>query len=651
MRTLLLSAILSAAALTQSKAQTIFTYGGTPVSESEFLKVYKKNNTTQSVDYSDKALRDYIDLYSLFRMKVQEANKMQLDTTGSVALELDNYRKQLARTYLTDDQVTAKLVEEAYNRSKEEIHVAHIVLMAPPQGDTVAVYRKIDSIYNVIVNNKGDFAALAREYSEDKGSKKNGGDVNFITALQTVYPFENVVYATPVGKVSKPFRTQFGYHIVKVIEKRPARGEIKVAQILLFTPKSAGEAGVAAARLKMDSVVAQLKKGASFESLVKKYSEDKYTVDKNGELPPFATGKMVPAFDQAAFALKNPGDISKPIETDYGIHLIKLLEKYPPLPFDSVKKELKARVDKDSRAQTARDHYFEKVKQSNGFKENPQAFESLVLQLKNIPDTGKKAGMFTPEMFKNNTATLFTLGGKNYVQSDFVSFAQASTRGKLSGSKEGIFRELYNMYQGKVVNDFQEHKLVDENPEFKSLMQEYRDGIMLFELMDRNVWGKASKDSAGLQAFYESQKNKYMWEPGFKGSIYTFSDEAAMKEGVKLLAKKDMTNEEIVKTLNNEKHANTISIQTGHYEFNKFTDIPQSKIVAGKATEAVKKEDKYVVIKADEVFTAPVAKTFMEARGYIISGYQDSLEKNWNAALRAKYPVKINEEVLQKIVK
>lgn len=655
MKKLMMTGFIALSLSTGTQAQTLFTYGTNPVTEAEFMKVYKKNNAAQKIDYSEQALREYVDLYSLFRMKVKEANDMSIDTSASVAGEIDNYRKQLAKSFLTDEEMASRLIQEAYTRSKQEVHVAHILLLTNSGADTVAIKKTIDSLYTVLSSGKGDFGALAKIYSEDKGSKNNGGDIGYVTALQTVYPFENAMYSTPVGKISAPFRTSFGYHIVKVLDKRESRGQLRVAQILISTPKSKGEEGIAAAKLKLDSLQKDLKKGLSFEQLVDKYSEDKFSKDKKGELPVFGVGRMVPAFDEAAFNLKNVGDVSKPVQTDYGFHVIKLLEKIQLKPFDSVRKEFKSKVENDSRAQYARDVYFEKVKQSNGFKENPKAWANITSQLKNIADTGKEVGTFNNKTFAiGGNTTMFSLAGKNYTQDDFTAYALSVTRGRLmaQASKENIMRELYTMYQSKVVNDFQEHKLVDENPEFKSLLQEYKDGIMLFELMDRNVWGKASKDTLGLKAFYETKKENYKWEPGFKGAVYTFKDEPTMKEGLKLLAKKDITNEEIAKTMNTENKRDAISIQTGRYEFSKFPDVARTKIVKGKVSEAVKKADNsYVVVKADEVYNEPVVKSFNDARGYIISAYQDKLEKDWNSELRAKYPVKVNEEQFKKLVK
>jgi peptidyl-prolyl cis-trans isomerase SurA len=655
MKKFILTSIVAIAFFESSRAQTIFTYGNNSVAESEFMRVYKKNNAAQKVDYSEKALREYVDLYALFKMKVAEANKQHLDTTSSVASEIDNYRRQLSKNYLTDEEMVGKLVQEAYDRSKQELRVAHILLLTKPGRDTLALRKTIDSIYTAATKGKVDFAVLAKAFSEDNGSKKNGGDIGYFSALQTVYGFENAAYNTAVGKVSEPFRTNFGYHIVKVLDKRAARGQVKVAQILIATPKSAGDAAIATAKLKMDSVQKELKNGASFESLVTQYSEDKFSKDAKGELPVFGVGRMVPAFEEAAFGLKNAGEVSKPVQTEYGIHLIKLLEKYDVKPFEAVQKEFKTKVDNDSRAQQARDLYFQRVKTTNGFKENPKAWETIVSQFNNIADTGKDAGQFSSNTFlKGANNTMFSLAGKNYTQNDFINFAGATTRGRVlaPGGKDVVFRELYGMYLTKVVNDFQEHKLIEENPEFKSLMQEYKDGIMLFELMDRNVWGKASKDSTGLKAFYEIHKDKYQWEPGFKGAVYTFKDEVALKEGLKLLAKKGMTNEELVKTMNSEAKRDAVSVQVGRYEFSKFTDVPQSKIVLGKASQGFKKADNtYTVVKADQIFKQKETKAFADARGYIVSAYQDKLEKDWNAALRAQYPVTVNEEELKKLVK
>jgi len=655
MRKLVLTCLASGLFITTGLAQTLFTYGNNPVAQQEFLRVYKKNSLNKQPDYSDKALREYLDLYSLFRMKVKEAELVHLDTVQSIGRELDNYRRQLAKNYLTDEQVTNKLVKEAYDRMKEEVHVAHILIMAPPSmtpADTMVAYRKADSLYKLLSKGKADFAALAKQYSEDRGSKDNGGDIGYMTALQTIYPFENAAYNTPKGKISAPFRTQFGYHIVKVLDRRPARGEVQVAQILVNVQKSKGEEGEKAAMARIDSIQRQLKAGASFEDMARKYSDDKFSVNEGGVLQPFGVGRMAPAFEAAAFELKNVGDVSWPVRTDYGYHLIKLLKKMPLKPYDSVAAQIKKKVDNDSRSQTARDIFFEKIKQKNGFKEYNDNYTAVNNLLKSLPDTGKAAGMFKASDYTGMNKPVFAIGGKNYSQYDFLSFADNLTRGRLVGPREAVVRDIYNMYVNRVVNDFEEHNLEDENEEFHNLMDEYRNGIMLFELMDRNVWGKASRDSAGLKVFYDKNKGKYTWDPGFVGAVYRFKDEAALNAARPILAKKDLKDEDLMKQINTENNPDAVTVQHGRYEFSRFKDVPQSALAKGKASEPVKNADgSYTVVKVDELYNTPTVKTLDEARGYAVAEYQDYLEKEWNEQLRKKYPVKVNEDVFKKMVK
>lgn len=652
MRKLVLTCLASGFFAASGLAQTLFTYGSHPVSKEQFLRVYDKNSINKKPDYSDTALRSYLDLYALFRMKVAEADLQHLDTTASIERELDTYRKQLSKNYLTDDKVTNALDHEAYDRMKQDIHVEHILILCPPGADTVAPYRRIDSIYHAIVDHKADFETLAKEYSEDRGSKEAGGNIGYITSLETVYPFENAIYATPVGKVSAPFRTQFGFHIVKILDKRPAVGEVKVAQILIESPKSKGPEGDAAAHARADSVEMLLRKGVPFEELVKKYSDDKFSVKDDGVIPAFGVGRMVPPFEKAAFALKRPGDVSEPVKTDYGYHIIKLLEKTPLKPYDSLEDQIKHKVSNDSREQHAKDAFFTTIKEKNGFKEYPVNLQEMVTKVENHKDTGKMANTFHASDYRFMDKPLFRLGGKDYLQNDFAGFMQSITRGHLTGNKGQIVRDVYKMYVDATVNDFEEHKLVDENPDFKNLMEEYRDGIMLFELMDRNVWSKASKDTIGLKAFYDTHKSKYMWEPGFEGVVYHFKNEASMKEGVNALAETDGTDEAILKRVNNNATPDGVTIQHGRYEFSKFKEVPQSELVKGKTTKATKNDDgSYTVVKVTEVYNAPMQKSLDDARGYVVAEYQDYLEKEWNDQLRKKYPVKVEEKVFRSMVK
>jgi len=631
-------------------AQTLFTYGANSVSKEEFLRVYKKNSLNKTPDMSDTALNSYLDLYSLFRMKVSEAEKEKIDTLKRIQDDLNGYRKQLAKNYLTDDNLTTRLVKEAYDRMKEDVRVEHILVSCPPGADTVAAYRKIDSIYHVIEAKKATFEQLAM-LSDDKGTREKGGDLGWITGMQVVYPFENAAYNTPVGKMSQPFRSQFGYHIVKVIAKRADRGQVKVAQILLASPKSRGESGLAEAKKRADSVEMMLKQGVPFHELVKKYSDDKYSVNDSGVLRPFGAGHMTPEFEDAAFALKKSGDISEPIKTEYGYHIIKLISKMPLQPYDSIASQLKHKVENDSRAQTAREAYFDKIKQKNGYKEYKDNIDEIFqLVAHHATDTGKNKGMFKSIDFAADNKPVFELAGTKYSQYDFVKSMEALTRGKLQGSRPTVLRDGFNIFVNNTVSDFEERRLAEENPEFKHLIEEYKDGIMLFELMDRNVWSKATKDSAGLKEFYDGHKSKYTWEPGFEGSVYTARNKETMDTVVTMI-NSGATDEQIVKILNTQKNPDRVSIQRGRYEFSKFKDASQSELTRNKMKMISAMGSSYKMVYARQIFNTQTTKTLDEARGYVVADYQNFLEEQWNKKMRAEFPVKVNEKVFNSMVK
>ncbi len=653
MRKLVLICLVTGVGTFNAKAQTLFTYGSHSVNKDEFLRVYKKNSINKAPDMTDTALRSYLNLYSLFRMKVAEAEKERLDTLPNIQKELDNYRKTLAKTYLTDEQVTNKLIREAYDRMKTDVRAAHILVSCTPGTDTVAPYKKIDSIYNQIITKKASFEDLARATSDDKGSKENGGDIGYITGMQTVYGFENEAFNTPVGKISKPFRTQFGFHIIKVLDKRADPGQLKVAQILIAVPKSRGEEAIAAGKKRADSVIAKLHAGAKFEDLVKEYSEDHFSNKENGVMKVFGIGKMTPAFEKAAFELKTPGEVSEPIRTEYGWHIIKLIKKVPLDPFDSVYSQLKHRVENDSRAQTARDRFFASIKAKNGFKEFQENINEIENKLIAIPDTGKEAKVVRASNYSNMFKPIFAMAGKTYLQSDFAHYFEGLTHGKINGPHVPVVHDGYNMFVSTVVNDFEEHKLVEENTEFRNLMEEYRDGIMLFELMDRNVWGRASHDSAGLKIFFEGRKSKYMWDPGFEGAVYKFKGKAAFDTGMMLLLNKSNTDEMIVKKLNTTNNPDGATVQKGRFEFTHFKDATADELERNstKVIYPTGNSTTYTVVVSKTVHRNVEPKTLDDARGYVVAEYQDFLEKQWNDKMKAQFPMKLNEAVFATLSK
>ena len=651
MRKLVATCLIAGVSTLSAHAQTLFTYGSKSVAKSDFLRVYKKNTMNKKPDMTDTALRSYLDLYALFRMKVAEADKQHLDTIDKIQKDLDTYRKNLAKSYLTDEQITQKLIKEAYDRMKENLRVSHILIACPPGSDTAVAYKKIDSIYKEIMTGKATFDAMARGFSTDEGSKKNGGDIGYMTGMQYVYAFENVAYATPVGKVSKPFKTQFGYHILKVVSRQPDRGLFKVAQIMLRAPESRGEEGLTAAKKRTDSAVALLKSGTPFHVVVKQYSEDRLSVNDSGILKPFGAGKMVPVYEDAVAALKKPGDISAPIKTDYGYHIVKLISKTSLPSYDSIYSQLKHRVENDSRAQMAKEHFFNKIKEKNGFKEyNENVNEAVDAIARMIPDTGRSKGNLDAAKAADMNKPVFAMAGKTYKQSDYAKFVETLTHGRVNGAKTAVLKDAYSTYVTSVVTDFQERKLVDENPDFKHLMEEYRDGIMLFELMDRNVWSKATKDSDGLKSFFQTRKGKYKWEPGFEGAVYTFKNKAALDTGLIVLNGSKVTEEEVLKAINSQNNPDRVTVQRGRYEFSKFRDASKEELMASKKKTIPMPNGTYKLVVAKELYHQPGDKSLEDARGYVVAEYQDYLEKQWNEKMRRDYPLKVNESVFKSMV-
>jgi peptidyl-prolyl cis-trans isomerase SurA len=505
----------------------------------------------------------------------------------------------------------------------------------------------MDSIYKAL-SNGADFSTVAKAVSEDRQSAVNGGDIGFITALQVVYPFESAAYTTQVGMISKPFRTIYGYQLLKKTEERTARGEIQVSQIMATVQKSSGKEGELAAKARIDSVLQMLKNGDKFESLVAKYSDDKFSKNSEGVLATFGVGQMVPDFEDAAFALKNKGDLSIPIRTDYGFHIIKLIKKNPLRPYDSVKTEITKRVEKDGRIETARQLFTNKIKAKVNYVDHPEALTEL---LNAIPDSTVRNGSFKGDDYEVFSKPLFQMTGVIFNQSDFAHYIETYTKGKIYGQKESTLRALFKNYSDKVLMDYQENRLIDENEEYRNLITEYRDGIMLFELTDRMVWSKASSDTTGLEKFYSNNKSKYMWQPAVTGDIYKAVDEAiAKKVGTEINNPGNKTIEEIVKAASGDGAQNKVFYESGKFEKSKFP--VGTKFEAGKTTPYYKNEDgSYSMINVKEVFNTPTQKTLSEARGYVISEYQEYLEKEWIKSLEAAYPVKVNESTLKSMVK
>ena len=514
----------TAATASGPAVETLGTY---PVPASEFAYVYRKNNSS-APDYGTRqSVNDYLDLYTNFRLKVLEAEQRGLDTTQAFKRELEGYRQQLAQPYLTEKSVTDQLVREAYDRMGQEVSASHILIRVAPDAtpqDTLAAYNKAASLRQQALGG-ADFGQLARTASEDPSARENGGKLGYFTAMQMVYPFESAAYKTPVGQVSAPVRTRFGYHLIKVNDKRTAQGEIKVAHLMIRMNASAAKADSLTAKKKIDELYSRLKKGENWDKLVAQFSEDAGSAANGGELPPFGTGRMIPSFEEVAFKLQKPGDISAPVQTPYGWHVIKLIEKQPLAKFADLESGLKSKVAKDSRSELNKTAFLKRIRQEDQFVEVPAAKTYVFSKA----DTALVAGRYkytaptTMVKLAKNTvydgSTLFTIKGKPYLVKDFLTYAQQNQRPRTGAQPAFAMQQLYDQYVDYSLTEFEKNSLDTKYEDYRMLVKEYRDGILLFQLMDEKVWSKAIEDTVGLKKYFADNQAKYQWDQRVQGTV------------------------------------------------------------------------------------------------------------------------------------
>ncbi|MBS1637936.1 MAG: peptidylprolyl isomerase [Bacteroidetes bacterium] len=678
----------------QNTDPVIMTINDKPVYKSEFENVYRKNSGKE-VSKEQKSVRDYVDLFSTFKMKVFEAESLGLDTITAFKTELAGYRRQLAAPYLTDKNVNDALLHEAYDRMKTEVHAAHILIRcdenalpkdtleaytrlmiirdailgkAPSAGkiaeyeailkksanlsktsthqDSVNFKNKLESVKNIgaKVSSGDKFTMAAKAASEDPSAAENGGDLGYFTSMQMVYPFETAAYKTNNGEISMPVRTRYGYHIVKTLDKRPNQGEMLAAHIMVKFGKDMSDKEKENLKTKIDEIYAKLKAGDKFEDLARQFSDDKPSAEKGGMLPWFGSSRMPAEFEKAAFALKNNGDYSEPFRTSYGWHIVKRIDKKELAKFDDMKGDLKARINRDSRSGQGRVVLVDSIKKQYSYKENVKNRQEMLKVLDSTLFEGK---WDAKKADKLGNKELFVLAGKKYTQSDLAKYIEShqTNRGKVDYNS--FLQQSYKNYVDDAAIAYRDENLEKNFADFRNLLKEYRDGILLFDLTDQKVWSKAVKDTSGLKAFYEKNKNNYLWDERAEVTIYKCADEKIAKS-VRELLKKNKTSKEITEAINKTSQLN-LSVDDITYLKGENKDI-DANWKKGVLPTNVKdeKENKVQVIVVNNVIPK-TPKTIAEAKGIITADYQNYLEKEWLNYLKNKYTVKVNEDVLSTI--
>lgn len=623
----------------------IFTFGKDTVYQQEFERLLSKNRKEKDVPTQEE-IREYLELYQNFKMKVTEARLLQLDTFTSFQNELAGYRKQLANPYLTDKKVSDALLKEAYERTLVEVNASHILINCAENAspkDTLEAYNKIMDLRKRIMKGES-FDSVAAKHSEDPSATRNYGNLGWFTAFYMIYPFENMAYNTPKGQVSMPFRTRFGYHIVKNIDKRPARGEVQVAHIMIQTPPNAPDDLIAEKKEEAQKLYTRLSvAGESFEKIARESSDDMGSKNNGGVMNFFNSLSNYPdAFKDAAFNTPK-GEITQPFRTDYGWHIIKVLDKKPIAEMKEMEETLKNKIMRDSRSESNRLAVSQRIKRETQYKEFPAVVKAFAATL----DTSFLSGNWEPDYDKLDTRTVVSFNNRNFDVKDFANYIRVNQEPRSGESIEMVVNSLFKKYTNEKALEYEEGILEEKYEDFRFLMQEYRDGIMLFDLTDKMVWTKAVTDTAGLERFHQANKNKYMWKERLHVYTVTCIDAKAKANAMKM-ARAGKSNDEIAAKLN-KKIKGSVAFESSKFE--KGANQAMDKLWNTKGVVDLPNENNNFRFQIVAGVVAPEPKTLKEARGMATSDYQTYLEKEWIEELKRKYPVKVNEPALDQLFK
>ena len=640
--------------------QVLMTIGDQNITVKEFCDVYYKNNLKSDV-IEKKSVDDYLDLFTIFRMKVMEAERLQLDTSAKFQKELAGYRKQLAKPFMSSDDITEELVQEAYQRKLKDLRASHILIRCDKNAlpsDTLKAYNKAMEIRKKAIAKGADFAALADQCSEDpsaKGMKAtdqtparpgNHGDLGYFTVFDMVYPFETGAYNTKEGEISMPVRSDFGYHLIKVNSITDALGSFQAAHIFLQLPADASEEDEDAMQKKADNIYKELmaQDGKNWNEIVKQYTDDKGTISRNGALSNFTVSRIVPEFIEACKSLEK-GQIAKPVRTMYGYHIIKLMDYSGVGTLEKERKGLTERIEKDMRSKKSEEVVIKQAKKDYHFKQNDKVLESFMATV----DSTILRNEYKPAANLDMGATLFSMDGNATKVSDFVDYIKEKMTPQRHVSPATYAYQLYEAFSNEKVMDYADAHLEDKYPEFKALVQEYKDGILLFDLMDKEVWTKAVKDTIGLQEFHDRNATNYMWENRAYATIVTVTRPESLPK-VKALIDSGIELDSLKNIIRRDSIGYAF-VRKGYYQRGDNQYVDQTEWKVGERNEIASTVDQSTTIVFIRELRDPEPKTLKEARGLVTSDYQVELEKKWVQSLKERYPVKIDEKVLDKVRK
>jgi peptidyl-prolyl cis-trans isomerase SurA len=630
-----------------ASAQTLFTYGKYSADAKDFLRAFNKNNTITAADKAQ-AMRDYLDLYIDSRLKIQEAYARGYDTLAQIKSDIQNLRSQIVDNYMNDPQTSDQLLQEAFQRSQKDIHVAHIFISLKNAAgliDTAAAEKKVNEVYEKLKNGE-DFFKLAQQYSSDPNVASNKGDIGFITVFTLPYEFENIIYNTAPGNFSTPYQSKIGFHIFKNLGERKAVGRIKAAQILLAFPSGANEAFKKKTALLADSLYRRLMKGDDMAKLAAKFSNDYISAASGGVMPAFGVGQYDPEFSKQVFGLKKDGDITKPFLTTHGYHIVKRIS-IEPVAADTNDKtkmdELNAKMNMSDRMKFARDQMVDKALKQIGVKKYPYSENELLILSDSLLDRKRMASAVSI----TNATPLFSIGGQIFTVGDYITYAK-SWRFKSDGSGPKPFKQVMDEFIHHAGEEYYRNHLEDFNTDFRNQMNEFKDGNLFFEIMQREVWGKAQTDTVALENYYEKNKDRYKWKESADAIIFFCSDETSGKSLYDEI-KKNPSNWRAASNAFAEK----VVTDSSRYEFEQIPNAAKDPVEKGLVTAPLKNATDGSVSFAyiEKTYPADLPRNYNDAKGLVINDYQTELDKKWIVELKKKYPVKIDEKIFTQISK
>lgn len=629
----------------QASKEVLFTINDKPYYTDEFIRVYNKNLDLVK-DESQKDLAQYLELFIGYKLKVNKANKLGLQDNPQYQNELKSYRVQLAKNYTTDSKVTKELLDEGYNRLLKEVNASHILVMLDENAspaDTLTAYNKTIEIRNRIMKGE-DFGTVAQEVSQDPSAKENKGNLGYFTSFRMVYAFENGAYKTPVGMVSMPVRTKFGYHLIKVNDVRDNRGEVAVAHIMILKQKEGVD--VANAKTTIEDIYKKLQQGEKFEELAKQFSEDKSSASKGGVLNRFGSGQLSSEeFENVAFALTKESPVSQPFETQFGWHVVKLIDKFPVKTYEESKVELENKISKDDRSRLIENSLTEKLRKKYPIKRDNKLYASLS---KLVTNDFYEAKWELPTDAKKYSQTLFSVGTKKLSGTNFLDYIYSKQKSGIAIKPiDKLIDKLYENFTDEQRNQYNNDNLENEFPEFAAVMDEYRDGLLLFDLMDKEIWQRSKTDTTGLKAFYDTQKEKHVWKTRINAEIFSSTNLDLMKK-VLAMINKNQTSKEIKDKFNTKDLVNVMAYE-GVYEEGADALPKETKMEVG-VSEITSKGEYYFITKVTKVIPSGY-KTIDECKGKLVNDYQQYLEQNWVSELKKEYTVKVNQDVFEKVKK